>query len=72
MDIAACHNQGLTSEEMLTAYPFVTLDQIGHALAYYRAHPDEIEAEFERQDRAFEEMERKCAGVHGAAWGKAS
>ena len=57
---------------MLTAYPFVTLDEIGHALAYYRAHPDEIEAEFERQDRAFEEMERKCAGVHGAAWGKAS
>lgn len=59
MDIAALDDQGLTPEEILVVYPDVTLEQIGHALAYYRAHPEEIEAEFERQERGFEEMERK-------------
>ncbi len=59
MDIAALHDQGLTPEEILVQYPDVTLEQIEHALAYYQARPEEIEAEFERQDRAFEEMERE-------------
>lgn len=68
MDIAALADQGLTPEEILVEYPDVTLEQIGHALAYHQAHPEEIEAEFERQDRAFEEMERKWeeyAARHG-------
>jgi uncharacterized protein (DUF433 family) len=58
MDIAALHDQALPPEEILVEYPDVTLEQIGHALAYYRAHPEEIEAEFEKQDRAFDRMER--------------
>lgn len=48
-----------TSGLILVKYPDVTLEQIGHALAYYRAHPEEIAAEFERQERAFDEMERQ-------------
>jgi uncharacterized protein (DUF433 family) len=59
MDIAALADQGLAPEEILVAYPDVTLEQIKHALAYYRAHPEEIEAEFEQQEHAFQEMERK-------------
>jgi uncharacterized protein (DUF433 family) len=59
MDIAALADQGLIPEEILIEYPGVTLEQIEHALAYYRAHPEETEAEFEEQERAFEEMDRK-------------
>jgi len=59
MDIAVLHDRGLAPEDILVEYPDLTLEQVRHALAYYRAHPEEIEAEIEGQDRAFEEMERK-------------
>jgi uncharacterized protein (DUF433 family) len=42
---------GMTPEEIAAQYPDVSSAQIADALAYYRDHPEEIEAEFTEEQR---------------------
>ncbi len=44
-NIAALRKEGKTPEEMLEAYPHLTLEQVYAALVYYYEHVAEIEAE---------------------------
>ena len=45
---------GMTVDEILDEYPELTKAQAEDALAYYKDHPEEIEAEFAEQDRILE------------------
>jgi uncharacterized protein (DUF433 family) len=45
---------GMTPEEIAAQYPDVSLVQIADALAYYKDHPEEIEAEFAEEQRYIE------------------
>jgi uncharacterized protein (DUF433 family) len=45
---------GMTPEEIAAHYPDVSIVQITDALAYYKDHPEEIEAEFAEEKRYIE------------------
>lgn len=45
---------GMTVEQILDDYPELTQAQVEDALAYYKDHSEEIEAEFAEQDRILE------------------
>ena len=45
---------GMTVEEIAAQYPGVSTVQIADALAYYRDHPEEIDAEFAEEQRYIE------------------
>jgi hypothetical protein len=58
VDIVLLHKRGHTPEEMQTYYMRpLTLAQVHSALAYYYDHREELEAYFERADRAVAELE---------------
>jgi uncharacterized protein (DUF433 family) len=42
---------GMTPEEIAAQYPDASIVQIADALAYYKDHPEEIEAEFAEERR---------------------
>lgn len=42
---------GMTPEEIAAHYPDVSIVQIADALAYYKDHPEEIEADFAEEKR---------------------
>jgi uncharacterized protein (DUF433 family) len=42
---------GMTTKDILAQYPGLTAAEIADALAYYDAHPEEIEAEFLEEER---------------------
>ena len=51
MDIAVLHEQlGLTPDEIISAYPSLTLADVHAALAYYFDHQDEVQKDLS-QDR---------------------
>ncbi len=51
------HNRmGMSSAEIVERWPHLTLDDIGAALSYYRAHREEIDADLAEGDRRFEEL----------------
>ena len=45
---------GMTAEEIAAQYPAVSIVQVADALAYYEDHPEEIEAEFAKEQRYIE------------------
>ena len=45
---------GMTPEEIAAQYPGVSVVQVADALAYYKDHPEEIEAEFAEERRYIE------------------
>ncbi len=50
-DIAVCHNQGYSPNQMLKdVYPSLTLPEVYAALLYYYEHKDEIDAEIAAED----------------------
>jgi hypothetical protein len=56
--IYVCHElQGMTPDEILEAYPHLTLSQIHAALAYYFDHPEEIRAGLKRDQDFADELE---------------
>ncbi len=57
---------GMTPEEIAVQYPYVSVVQIADALAYYKDHPEEIEAEFAEEKRYLEvEIPRLQAMIAG-------
>lgn len=48
--------QGLTIDDLLLEYPFLSVIQVEDALAYYEDHPEEIEAEFQEEKRYIESI----------------
>ena len=57
IDIVVYHrDQGLTPQEILELFPSITLADIHAAIAYYLDFPDEIAAEFAREQRIAEEF----------------
>ena len=56
--IAVLYKQGQQPEEMLQAYPHLTLGQIYTALAYYHANREEIEKELATADAEYDELKR--------------
>jgi uncharacterized protein (DUF433 family) len=63
---------GMTPEEIAVQYPSVSIVQIADALAYYEDHPEEIEAEFAKEQRCIEvEIPRLQAMVAGQVKGAA-
>jgi uncharacterized protein (DUF433 family) len=53
--IVAAHLRGETPEEILEGFPHASLAAIHAALAYYYAHKDEMDAEYEEDVRWGEE-----------------
>ncbi|MEA3350988.1 MAG: DUF433 domain-containing protein [Chloroflexota bacterium] len=45
---------GMTPKEIAAQYPHIPISQIVDALAYYKNHPEEIEAEFAEEKRYLE------------------
>ncbi|MFQ5733001.1 MAG: DUF433 domain-containing protein [Planctomycetaceae bacterium] len=61
-NIYVCHElQGLSPDEIVMAYPHLTLAQIHSALAYYFEHADEIR----EQLRESEEFAERMADAQG-------
>jgi uncharacterized protein (DUF433 family) len=54
---------GMTSEEIVTQYPDLSIAQVADALAYYEDHPEEIEAEFAEEKRYLDVEIPALAGV---------
>ncbi len=62
--IVGWHQQGHTPDQIQAMYPELTMGQIFEALAYYEAHPEEIEAEFAEERRYLEhELPRLQAAI---------
>jgi uncharacterized protein (DUF433 family) len=51
----------MTPDEIVEAYPHLTLAQIHAALAYYWAHRDEIEEEIRQEQQFVEDLERRLS-----------
>jgi uncharacterized protein (DUF433 family) len=59
--VAIWHEQmGMSATEIAATYPTITLAQVHAALAYYKAHRDEIQAEIEEEHRYVAEMKAKA------------
>jgi uncharacterized protein (DUF433 family) len=54
--IAAHRLQGMTPEEILDGFPRATLAGIHAALAYYYAHREQVDADFDEDERIGEEL----------------
>jgi len=57
--IATLYKQGQSPEEIVQAYPQLSLAQIYSALAYYHANRDEIEKELSAADAQYDELKRQ-------------
>src|SRR3989304_2430385 len=58
-DIYICHElKGMTPDEILQAYPTITLADVHAALAYYWDHREEIEQAIREEDAFVEEFRR--------------
>jgi uncharacterized protein (DUF433 family) len=55
--------QGATVEELAELYPHVGVDAIRGALDYYRRHPARVDADLERQERAWTEYVERTTGA---------
>lgn len=51
--------QGLTPDEIVSAYPSLTLSDVYAALAYYHDHRAEIDADIKADDEHWAEIERQ-------------
>lgn len=59
LDIVCLEREGYAPEQMLDVFAArLSLPQVQAALTYYRAHREEIEAEFAEEDRIVAESER--------------
>lgn len=62
--VAVWHDRlGMSPAEIVAEYPTVTLPQVLAALAYYRDHRDEIEAEIAEEDAMFEELKARQPSI---------
>jgi uncharacterized protein (DUF433 family) len=55
--IAVLSNQGLSAEEIVNEYEFLTLAQVYAALAYYHANKDEIEAYLAEEEAEYDRLQ---------------
>jgi uncharacterized protein (DUF433 family) len=68
MNVVFLHKQGTTPDEILAAYPHLSLALVHAALAYDYDHVDEIEAELSRNGEGAERFEvEKAADIDHAA-----
>ncbi len=54
----------MTPDEIVEAYPHLTLAQVHSALAYYWEHRDEIEQEIRQEQIFVETLEKKLSETH--------
>jgi hypothetical protein len=60
--------RGLSSEEIVAHYPYLTLSEVHAAMAYYHDHRDEIDAEIQSE---LAQLDRNLdANSRSAAWAK--
>lgn len=59
--IAILYKQGQQPEEILQAYPHLTLSQVFTALAYFHANRDEIEQELASEDADYEQLKQEAS-----------
>jgi hypothetical protein len=52
-------NSGLSAEEIVRQYPYLTRAEVHAALGYYFDHQDEIDQEIHEENRLIEEVRRK-------------
>jgi uncharacterized protein (DUF433 family) len=51
-NVYVCHElQGMTPDQIVSAYPHLNLAQVHAALAYYFEHPEEIRSQMDRDQR---------------------
>ena len=53
---------GMSADEIVSAYPSLTLGDVHAALAYYFDHRDEIDADIRADDEHWSEVERQNPG----------
>jgi uncharacterized protein (DUF433 family) len=59
LDIVVCHErQDMSPDEIVSAYPGITLADVYAALAYYFDHRDEIRRDIDEERRFAEEVNR--------------
>jgi len=59
LDIAVCHEeQGMSPDEIASAYPGLSLADVHAALAYYFDHRDEIQADMAEERHFVEEVKK--------------
>ncbi len=64
MDIVVWHRDGgLSPAKIVADYPTITLADVHAALAYYHDNPEEIEAEFQREDELIERYRSRFVRV---------
>jgi uncharacterized protein (DUF433 family) len=62
-DIAIAHvHKGYTLDEVVKAYPTVTLAQVHAALAYYYEHREEIDQQIAADDKLYQESKEQGLG----------
>jgi uncharacterized protein (DUF433 family) len=60
LDVVIWHEKlGMTPNEIVAAYPSITLADVHAALAYYWDHRDEIEAAIQREHDTAEEIRKR-------------
>jgi uncharacterized protein (DUF433 family) len=57
LDLVCMLRQALSPQDMLGAYPSLTLAQVYAALSYYHENPQEISADLDRDREAAERIE---------------
>lgn len=60
LDVYAMYElQGKTPDEIVQAYPHITLADVHSALAYYYSHQEEIRQSYRDEDRIVDEIKAK-------------
>lgn len=63
-DVVICHEQqGMSPNEIVSAYPGITLADVHAALAYYFDHRDEIQQNLKEERRFVEEVRRNTSSL---------
>jgi uncharacterized protein (DUF433 family) len=63
-EVAWRHDDGQSPDEIIEAFPHLTLAQVHAALAYYYDHHQEIEAQLREEDETVSALARK----HDPTW----
>ena len=60
--------KGVSVEQLAEWYPHVGSDVIKGALAYYAQHPERVDEDIERQERAWAEIVERNVAIQGRPW----
>lgn len=60
--------EGVSVEQLAEWYPQVGSEAISGALAFYAQHPERVDEDIERQERAWVEIVERNVAIQGRPW----